>query len=138
MTVEFTVSRFLIVENRPMECVEISTSKTSKHGHAKFHFMVIDIFTRKKVDDTVPSSHNCDVPYVNRTYYQLNDISEDGFVSLLTENGNTKDDLMLPTNDTLLAQVSQRLFFEGKDLVLSVMSAIGEEQIYGIKDIGPK
>lgn len=27
-------------------------------------------------------------------------------VSLLTENGNTKDDLRLPTDDTLLAQVS--------------------------------
>ncbi|PHT81736.1 Eukaryotic translation initiation factor 5A-1 [Capsicum chinense] len=55
---------------------------------------------------SIPDSNCSQVPYVNRTYYQLNDISEDGFVSLLTENGNTKDDLMLPTNDTLLAQIS--------------------------------
>ncbi|KAM7252177.1 hypothetical protein ACFE04_024060 [Oxalis oulophora] len=31
-------------------------------------------------------------------------ISCDGFVSLLTDSGNTKDDLKLPTDDTLLNQ----------------------------------
>ena len=29
-------------------------------------------------------------------------------------------------------------FGEGKDLVVSVMSAMGEEQICALKDIGPK
>ncbi|GKG54252.1 eukaryotic translation initiation factor 5A-2, partial [Tanacetum coccineum] len=42
------------------------------------------------------------VPHVTRTDYQLIDISEDGFVSLLTESGNTKDDLRLPTDEPLL------------------------------------
>ncbi|MED6224519.1 hypothetical protein PIB30_084858 [Stylosanthes scabra] len=49
---------------------------------------------------------------------------------LLTDNGNTKDDLRLPTDDDLLTQ--------GKDLVVSVMSVMGEEQICALKDIGPK
>lgn len=31
-------------------------------------------------------------------------------VSLLTENGNTKDDLKLPTDDSLLSQVTTQLF----------------------------
>ncbi|KAM7251331.1 hypothetical protein ACFE04_030247 [Oxalis oulophora] len=34
----------------------------------------------------------------------LIDISGDGFVSLLTHSGNTKDELKLPTDDTLLTQ----------------------------------
>ncbi|KAF7149465.1 hypothetical protein RHSIM_Rhsim03G0257000 [Rhododendron simsii] len=93
---------------------------------------------------TVPRSQ---VPRVNRTHYQLIDISEDGFVSylycssnevsLLTENGNTKDDLRLSTDDTLLTQIKDG-FGEGKDLVVTVMSAMGEEQICALKDIGPK
>nr|POE55062.1 eukaryotic translation initiation factor 5a [Quercus suber] len=117
--------------------VEVSTSKTGKHGHAKCHFVAVDIFNGKKLEGIVPSSHNCDVPHVNRTDYQLIDISEDGFVSLLTENGNTKDELRLPTDDNLLTQIKNG-FGDGKDLVVSVMSAMGEEQICDLKDIGPK
>ncbi|KAL8137359.1 hypothetical protein V2J09_003360 [Rumex salicifolius] len=101
-----------------------------KSGH-----IVIKNRPCKKLEDIVPSSHNCDVPHVNRTDYQLIDISEDGFVSLLTESGGTKDDLRLPTDETLLAQIKDG-FAEGKDLIVSVMSAMGEEQICGLKDIG--
>ncbi|XP_061346570.1 eukaryotic translation initiation factor 5A-2-like isoform X1 [Gastrolobium bilobum] len=142
---------YIVIKGRPCKVVEVSTSKTGKHGHAKCHFVGIDIFTAKKLEDIVPSSHNCDVPHVNRTDYQLIDISEDGFVSLLTENGNTKDDLKLPTDESLLSQIFSNWvciidcslqikdgFGDGKDLVVSVMSAMGEEQICALKDIGPK
>uniref|UniRef100_K3ZXZ3 Eukaryotic translation initiation factor 5A n=1 Tax=Setaria italica TaxID=4555 RepID=K3ZXZ3_SETIT len=71
---------FIVIKGRPCKVVEVSTSKTGKHGHAKCHFVAIDIFNGKKLEDIVPSSHNCDVPHVNRTEYQLIDISEDGFV----------------------------------------------------------
>jgi translation initiation factor 5A len=125
----------LNIKNRPCKVVEVSTSKTGKHGHAKCHFVAIDIFTSKKLEDIVPSSHNCDVPHVVRTDYQLIDISEDGYVSLLTESGDTKDDLKLPTDDALLTQIKDG-FAEGKDLILSVMSAMGEEQINAVKEIG--
>ncbi len=128
---------YIVIKARPCKVVEVSTSKTGKHGHAKCHFVGIDIFTAKKLEDIVPSSHNCDVPHVNRTDYQLIDISEDGFVSLLTESGDTKDDLRLPTDESLLKQIKEG-FEEGKDLVVSVMSAMGEEQICALKDIGPK
>ncbi|RZC16868.1 Eukaryotic translation initiation factor 5A-2 isoform B [Glycine soja] len=102
---------YIVIKGRPCKVVEVSTSKTGKHGHAKCHFVGIDIFTAKKLEDIVPSSHNCDVPHVNRTDYQLIDIAEDGFLSLLTENGNTKDDLKLPTDESLLTQVCRNLLF---------------------------
>jgi len=41
--------------------VEVSTSKTGKHGHAKCHFVALDIFTNRKMEELVPSSHNLEV-----------------------------------------------------------------------------
>ncbi|RVW97565.1 Eukaryotic translation initiation factor 5A [Vitis vinifera] len=129
---------YIVIKARPCKGVLMGKDISPHPGQAwtcQVHFVGIDIFNGKKLEDIVPSSHNCDVPHVNRTDYQLIDISEDGFVSLLTENGNTKDDLRLPTDDNLLSQIKDG-FADGKDLVVTVMSAMGEEQICALKDIG--
>ncbi|KAK1399918.1 Eukaryotic translation initiation factor 5A [Heracleum sosnowskyi] len=128
---------YLNINNRPCKVLEVSTAKTGKHGHAKCHFVAIDIFNGKKLDDIVPSSHNCDVPHVSRTDYQLLYITDDEFVSLLTDNGNTKDDLKLPNDDNLWKQITEG-HEQGKDLLVTVLSAMGEEQIVAVKDIGAK
>merc|ERR1712226_1679615 len=88
----------LMIKGRPCKCVEVSTSKTGKHGHAKAHIVAIDIFTGKKLEDLCPTSHNMEIPFVKHTEYQLLSADEGtGEVSLLTESGDTKDDLNLPT-----------------------------------------
>ncbi|XP_061351952.1 eukaryotic translation initiation factor 5A-4-like [Gastrolobium bilobum] len=96
---------YIVIKARPCKVVEVSTSKTGKHGHAKCHFVGIDIFTGKKLEDIVPSSHNCDVC----TFYYVSSFFSS--VSLLTDNGGTKDDLRLPTDESLLTQLQRISFF---------------------------
>jgi len=122
----------VVIKGRPCKIVDMSTSKTGKHGHAKVHLVAIDIFTGKKLEDLCPSTHNMNVPVVNRNDYQLLDITEDGFVSLLLESGETKDDIRLPEGE--LGESIKAKFNADKSLIVSVLSAMGEEAIVDVKE----
>ena len=74
---------FMSLQNRPCKIVEMSTSKTGKHGHAKVHMVALDIFTGKKLEDICPSTHNMEVPNVKRRDFQVIFI----YGLLLTETG---------------------------------------------------
>lgn len=41
---------FVVLKGFPCKIVDMSTSKTGKHGGAKVHLVGIDIFTGKKYD----------------------------------------------------------------------------------------
>jgi translation initiation factor 5A len=129
---------FMVIKGRPCKIADVSTSKTGKHGHAKCNFVGIDIFTGKKYEEMTPSSHNMDVPNISRVEYTLLDVNEEGFVSLMAENGDTREDLSLPkgTDDAdKLAEQIKAQFAEGQELVVSVLKAMGEEMINSVKVI---
>ncbi|KFO27649.1 Eukaryotic translation initiation factor 5A-1 [Fukomys damarensis] len=46
---------FVVLKGQPCKIVEMSTSKTGKHRHAKAHLLGTDIFTAKKYEDICPS-----------------------------------------------------------------------------------
>ncbi|KAL3899504.1 MAG: hypothetical protein SGCHY_002009 [Lobulomycetales sp.] len=121
----------VVIKNRPCKIVDMSTSKTGKHGHAKVHLVAIDIFTGKKLEDLSPSTHNMDVPNVKRNEYTLLDI-DDGFLSLMTSDGAMKDDIKVPDNE--LGNKIQTDFDDGKELIISVVSAMGEELALAYKE----
>lgn len=127
-----------MVKGRPTKVIDISTSKTGKHGHAKCHFVAVDIFNNKKVEELVPSSHNLEVPVVTRAEYTLLDIDEDDHMSLMSENGDTREDLKLPGGhdeaDKLAEQIREG-FDNGKELVITILQAMGIEQASAFKEI---
>nr|QXO15392.1 eukaryotic translation initiation factor 5A [Pleurotus tuber-regium] len=121
----------VVIKGRPCKIVDMSTSKTGKHGHAKVHLVGIDIFTNKKLEDICPSTHNMDVPNVQRNEYQLVNI-DDGFLNLMSADGNSKDDVRVPDGD-LGKQISDD-FDAGKDLLVTIISAMNEEQAISYKE----
>uniref|UniRef100_A0A2S2PWJ1 Eukaryotic translation initiation factor 5A n=1 Tax=Sipha flava TaxID=143950 RepID=A0A2S2PWJ1_9HEMI len=74
---------FVMLKARPCKIVDMSTSKTGKHGHAKVHLVGLDIFSGKKYEDICPSTHNMDVPFVKREDYQVID-KGDLFIIILS------------------------------------------------------
>jgi len=122
----------VVIKGRPCKIVEMSTSKTGKHGHAKVHLVAIDIFTGKKMEDICPSTHNMDVPNVSRNEYTLVNI-DDGFLNLMTPDGSaTKDDVKVPEGD--LGKQIEADFEEGKDLIVTVVSSMNEEMALSVKE----
>ncbi|GAB1192124.1 translation protein SH3-like domain-containing protein [Aspergillus pseudonomiae] len=121
----------VVIKGRPCKIVDMSTSKTGKHGHAKVHLVAIDIFTGKKLEDLSPSTHNMDVPFVKRTEYQLLNI-DDGFLNLMNENGDSKDDVKLPDGE--LGDRIQTMFDDGKDCNVIILAAMGEECAMDVKE----
>ncbi|KAL0952312.1 hypothetical protein HGRIS_006599 [Hohenbuehelia grisea] len=121
----------VVIKGRPCKIVDMSTSKTGKHGHAKVHLVAIDIFTGKKLEDICPSTHNMDVPNVSRNEYQLVNI-DDGFLNLMNQDGVSKDDVKVPDSD-LGKQINDD-FDDGKDLLVTIISAMGEEQAISYKE----
>jgi len=126
---------FVVLKGRPCKIVEMSTSKTGKHGHAKVHMVGIDIFNGKKYEDICPSTHNMDVPNIKRSDYQLLSIT-DGFLSLLMDNGDVREDLRLPEGD--IGKEIENKTEAGEEIMISVLAAMGEEAAVAIKAMTSK
>ena len=124
-------SGFVCIKGRPCKIIDMSTSKTGKHGHAKVHLVATDIFTGKKLEDLSPSTHNMECPNVKRTEYQLLDI-DDGFLSLMNMDGDTKDDVKGPEGE--LGDQIQAAFDEGRDINVTIIAVMQEEAVISFKD----
>jgi translation initiation factor 5A len=128
---------YIVIKNRPCKVVSVSTSKTGKHGHAKCNFVATDIFTGKKLEDIVPSTHGTTVPNVFRNEFTLLDITDEDFLTLMDESGETREDLKMPTRDDVLIKSIREGFAEaeneGSSLSVVVVKAMGEEHVMSCK-----
>merc|ERR1739844_262265 len=137
---------YLMIKGKPCKCVEVSTSKTGKHGHAKAHIVALDIFTEKKYEDLCPTYHNLEVPFVTRTEVQALNVEDDGqHVSLLVspDTGEIRNDIKLPNivtegtpteaDEKVTKELVDALEDGTKDVIVVVLKACGQEKIVSVK-----
>lgn len=128
---------YCMMKGHPCKIVDMSTSKTGKHGHAKVNMTGIDIFDGKKYEDMSPSTHNMDVPFVKRTEFTLIDITEEGYLSLMDADGDTRDDLHCNHNQDLLNDMQKR-FDDAQEVLVTVLAAMGKETPIALKNVATK
>jgi translation initiation factor 5A len=137
---------FAMLKGHPCKIVDMSTSKTGKHGHAKVHLVGLDIFDNKKYEENSPSTHNMDVPLVKRVEYQLNGVSDDGYFSLMEEDGSMKEDIKHQEGvcdlslETIIEMYNKWVNEDNPDynLMAEVLSAVDKEHVKTIKKVNVK
>lgn len=127
---------YILIKGRPSKIVEMSTSKTGKHGSAKVNLVAIDIFNGKKYEEVSPSSAIVQEPTVIRREYQLVNISDESFLELMAENGDMKEDVRLPDGD--LGNEIRRRFEAEESLVIQVLCSMNEEGVVAVRSVQDK
>lgn len=123
---------YMVIQGRPCKVVDYSTSKTGKHGHAKASIVGIDIFNGKKYEDSLPTSHNVDVPNIKRSEWIAMSYDPEGYLTLMDLQGNTRQDLKCPDDtedDQKLTQRIQAGLDAGKEITVGVLEAMKIEKI---------
>jgi translation initiation factor 5A len=119
----------IILKDKPCKVVDMSTSKTGKHGHAKVNFTGIDIFTGKKYKEIQGSTHPMLTFDANKVDWGL--MSIDGtMLSLIDEKGNTSEQ-EFPPDEELTKKITDAHEADEKEVLVTVMSALGQSQITG-------
>mmetsp|Transcript_2853 Transcript_2853/g.2678 ORF Transcript_2853/g.2678 Transcript_2853/m.2678 type:complete len:161 (+) Transcript_2853:31-513(+) len=124
----------VMIKGHPSRVVSFSTAKTGKHGSAKAMVTGIDIFNGNKYECTFSTGDMVDAPDTKKREFQLINIDDDGFVTLLFDNGETKEDLKLP-EDKEVADKMKQIFEAGeKECIVTVLEALGKEQIINARE----
>ena len=97
----------------------------------------IDIFTAAKYECTFSTSDNVDAPVAVRKEYSVINIEDDGFVTLMDDSGELKEDLKLPEDEWLkpIVERIRAIFSSGSnECLVSVLAALGTEKILDCKE----
>jgi len=128
----------VMLKGKPCKAIEISVSKTGKHGHAKANIVGLDVFTGRKYVEICPTSHNMTSPVLHRSEWMLTDTDGNG-MTLMSQNGANREDLDLPRDTTgQLTELSNDLLKrfkscpDGKAVFCVILKAMQTEQVVDI------
>ncbi|CAE6970560.1 EIF-5A1 [Symbiodinium sp. CCMP2592] len=121
----------LMIKGRPCKCVEVSTS-----GEGEALIVAIDILTGKKMEHVCPASDKLEVLRADAKFTEYEVLRADadtGELSLMKEMFSSKDDVKLPTDKKMKAEICDEFVKGEKSIYVTVQAACGEEKIVGVR-----
>jgi translation initiation factor 5A len=118
----------ILLKDKPCKVVDMSTSKTGKHGHAKINFTGIDIFTGKKYKALQSSTHNMWTFESTKSEWSVMSLEGDT-LQLINEAGETREDISLPADEELAKNIKEAVEAGEKEVFVTVLTALKQDQV---------
>ncbi|KAI9358547.1 eukaryotic elongation factor 5A hypusine, DNA-binding OB fold-domain-containing protein, partial [Zopfochytrium polystomum] len=132
-SVELRVNDHAVINDRPCQINDISFTLEGLHLRGrKVSLVGVDVHTGQSHRCMVPDYSFVSIPTVVRSEFTLLDVTADGFMSLLTDDGQTKDDVKVPGGG--LGRRMRAAFGRGVDLMVTVVTAMDEETCIGFRE----
>lgn len=130
-------SLIIMKETYPCKVTAFSTAKPGKHGSAKAMITAKDIYTDKQYEETFGTGDMIPRPIVTKVEYVCMCYEDDGPLSLLTPEGEEKNDVSLPTAAHLLdvaAKIKQLCDAADKEVLVTVQRWGDKEQVIAVRE----
>ena len=132
------IGSLVMIKGHPCKVVSFSTAKTGKHGAAKAMVTGIEIFSAQKYECTFSTGDMVDAPVVTKTDYTLINIDDEGYMSLMTDSGEIKQDLKVPEEEWLkeVVQRARKIIEQDEsDCVVTVIRSMNREMLITSREI---
>lgn len=123
----------LIHDEFPCKILDLTVSKTGKHGHAKANITCVDIFTDKKYEIKESTSHGIMCPNVVKEDFQLIDLDDEGNVTYMEPSGEFNTSIKIDNKGEIFEAIKKDMAAGNTDLVINVCSAMGISAIMSHK-----
>ena len=97
---------YILVDEEPCQVLDLSHSKTGKHGHAKIRMEVIGIFDKKKRSPVMPSTAKVQVPLIDKRNAQVISLEGEEMSVMDSESYETLS-IPKPANEEHLAKLNE-------------------------------
>mmetsp|Transcript_25424 Transcript_25424/g.49784 ORF Transcript_25424/g.49784 Transcript_25424/m.49784 type:complete len:159 (-) Transcript_25424:102-578(-) len=129
---------YAMIKGMPCRLSDVNQlPKATANGNRRVQIVGVHIFTGKKYDDTINCTagfNGIDVPITSKESYTILDVdASSGFLSLVDDQGNTKEDASLSKSEDgefdELSQECIRRFSKGEILRVTVLTIMGKDVI---------
>ena len=124
---------FIVINGKPCKVADVSTSKTGKHGHAKATSVGIDILTGKKYETNCPTTHSVVTPVIKREEWQVTDMDDEGFLTLM--NDACEEKLDCKAEEDMIPGIREALDKGVETVLVTVCSAMDTEKVMDWKTV---